>query len=422
MPSFQHPGLHPAAAHPAAAPKLRKGRPQARHHYFVPVPTGLEPVLLAELQALGLEDCRQDAGGVHFEGNAAACYKANLWLRTGARVLRVLAEFPCADEATLYKQAYQVEWEHLMGVEQTLSVRVVLGRQPQGTTLTHSQFLSRRVKDAIVDRFRDVFHKRPNVNPQQPDLAVHAFLDQERCTLSLDSSGAPLFMRGYREGTGAAPLKETLAAGLIGLTGWHGEKPFHDFMCGTGTLPIEAALLAGNRAPGLLRERFGFQTWPDYRASDFRALVEEARQAAQPVGVAIHASDRDPRVVEAARENARRAGVGDAITFSVGDAADFQPFGRAPGSLDPEQGAESPAGPGLVLINPPYGERLGDVDALKPLYKLLGDLFKQRCKGMECYIFTTQSDLIKSIGLRASRRTILFNGPLECRLLRFEMY
>jgi putative N6-adenine-specific DNA methylase len=262
------------------------------------------------------------------------------------------------------------------------------------------------VKDAIVDRFRDVFRKRPNVNPQQPDLAVHAFLDQERCTLSIDSSGAPLFMRGYREGTGAAPLKETLAAGLIGLTGWRGERPFYDFMCGTGTLPIEAALLAGNRAPGLMRTRFGFQTWPDYRASDYRALAEEARKAAKPVGVPIQASDKDPRVVEAARENARRAGVGDAITFSVADAADF----------------EAQHGAGLVLLNPPYGERLGEVDALKPLYKMLGDVFKQRCKGMEGYIFTTHSDLIKSIGLRASRRTILFNGPLECRLLRFEMY
>jgi len=226
-------------------------------------------------------------------------------------------------------------------------------------------------------------------------------------------------MRGYREGTGVAPLKETLAAGLIGLTGWHGEKPFYDFMCGTGTLPIEAAMLAGNRAPGLLRQRFGFQTWPDYRASDFRTLVAEARNAAKPVSVPILASDNDPRVVEAAKENARRAGVGDAIAFSVCDAADFLPQGR---SMDVEGTVVGATEPGLVLLNPPYGERLGDEAALKPLYKLLGDLFKQRCKGMEGYIFTTHSDLIKSIGLRASRRTILFNGPLECRLLRFEMY
>jgi putative N6-adenine-specific DNA methylase len=366
----------------------------------------LEPVLAAELQALGLKGCQAEPGGVRFEGPEEACYKANLWLRTGARVLRVLAEFPCADEAALYKQAYLVEWERLMDVEQTLAVRAVLGRQPAGSPLTHTQFLSRRIKDAIVDRFRDVFHKRPSVDPERPDLAVHAFLDQGRCTLSLDSSGAPLFMRGYRLGQGAAPLKETLAAGLLGLAGWHGERPFYDFMCGSGTLPIEAALIAGNRAPGLLRERFGFQNWPDYRPAAFNALVEEARKAARPVDVPIHASDKDPRAVETARENARRAGVAEAITFSVADAADFQPW----------------AGAGLVLINPPYGERLGEREALKPLYKLLGDVLKQRCKGMEAYLFTAHSELVKSIGLRPSRRTILFNGPVECRLLRFELY
>lgn len=396
----------PPAAHPPEGPRLRKDRLRPRHRYFVPVPAGLEPVLLAELEALGLEGRRVVPGGAWFEGPDEACYTANLWLRTGARVLRVLAEFPCADEAALYKHAYQVEWERLMEVEQTLAVRVVLGRQPPGSLLTHTQFLARRVKDAIVDRFRDVFHKRPTVDPERPDLAVHAFLDQGRCTLSLDSSGAPLFMRGYRLGQGAAPLKETLAAGLIGLAGWHGERPFYDFMCGTGTLPIEAALIAGNRAPGLLRGRFGFQSWPDYRPAAFRALVEEARHAARPVAVPIYASDKDPRAVEAARENARRAGVADAITFSVGDAADFQP----------------PPGTGLVLINPPYGERLGELEALKPLYKLLGDVLKQRCKGKEAYLFTAQSELIKSIGLRPARRTILFNGPIECRLLRFELY
>jgi putative N6-adenine-specific DNA methylase len=402
-----------------AAPKVRKGRPQPQHAFFVPVPTGLEPVLLAEMEALGLPECRADAGGVHFRGALQDCYRANVWLRTGGRVLRVLAQFPCADEQALYQAAYQVEWERLMDVEKTLAVRVVLGRQAADTTLTHTQFLSRRVKDAIVDRFRDVFHKRPSVNPERPDLAVHAFIENGHCTLSLDSSGPPLFMRGYRQGQGAAPLKETLAAGLIALTGWHGERPFYDFMCGTGTLPIEAALLAGHRAPGLLRERFGFQSWPDYRPGDFKAVLEEARRQSRPIPVGIYASDQDPRMVEAARENARRAGVADAIEFSVRSAADFDP---APAGAGEAAAVGLPGSRGLVLINPPYGERLGEVEALKPLYKNLGDVMKQRCKGMEAFIFTTQSDLIKAIGLRASRRTILFNGPLECRLLRFELY
>ena len=388
------------------SPAVRKGRPQAHHEYFIPCPSGLEAALLAEVQALGLPNPREASGGARFSGTPTDCYRANLWLRTGVRVLRILEEFPCHDEAALYRASYKVEWEHLMDVEQTLAVRVVLGRQAHNPALNHSQFLSRRIKDAIVDRFREVFGKRPNVDPEQPDLAVHAYIDQDRCTLSLDSSGAPLFMRGYRRGGGPAPLKETLAAGLLALSGWRGERPFYDFCCGSGTLPIEAALIAGNRAPGLLRERFGFQSWPDYQAATFKAVRDEARAAARPIACVIQGSDNEPAAIEAAKDNARRAGVTDSIAFSVADLAQFQPA----------------AGPGLAILNPPYGERVGERESLKPLYKQIGDVLKQRCAGMEAYIFTAQSDLIKSIGLRTSRRTILFNGPIECRLLKFEMY
>ena len=404
-PAGKPPGKHTARPHREPPARPAAPLPDARRHHFVPCAAGLEPVLLAEMTGLGLEGCREVPGGVHFEGDAAACYRANLWLRCGARVLRVLAEFPCADHEALYAAAYRVEWERLMGVQQTLAVRVVLGRG-RIPALSHSQFLSRRIKDAIVDRFRARCGQRPDVDPEQPHLPVHAFIENGRCTLSLDTSAPPLFMRGYRQGEAAAPLKETLAAGLIALAGWHGERPFYDFFCGTGTLPIEAALLAGRRAPGLLRERFAFQHWPDYRPAVFDAQVRQARAAAKPVPVPIHASDRDPRAVALARENARRAGVADAISFSVRDAADFQPQ----------------AGTGLVLINPPYGERLGDHDSLQPLYRQIGDTLKQRCAGMEAHVFTLHSELIKSIGLRTSRRVILFNGPLECRLLEFKLY
>jgi putative N6-adenine-specific DNA methylase len=385
-------------------PLLRKGRPHARYRYFAPVSAGLEPVLLAEVQALGLESPRQVPGGVAFEGPLEACYRANLWLRTASRVLRVVAEFDCPDQATLYRETYKVEWEKLMEPHQTLAVRVSLGRAGPG--MTHSQFLALRVKDAVVDRFRHTYGKRPSVDRERPDLAVHAYLDQNRCVLSLDSSGWPLFMRGYRQGAGAAPLKETLAAGLIGLAGWRADRPFYDFLCGTGTLAIEAALLAGNRAPGLLREGFGFQRWPDFHPGAWNALLAEARAAARPIEVPIVAGDGDAAMVGAARANARRAGVEDGIRFIVREAAAFQ----------------AEAGPGLVLINPPYGERLGEQESLKPLYKTLGDVLKQHAKGMEAYIFTAQSELIKAIGLRASRRQILYNGPLECRLLRYALY
>jgi putative N6-adenine-specific DNA methylase len=383
-------------------PQLRKGRPHPRHRFFAATASGLEPVLLAEMQALELEDLAPDAGGVFFSGEMDACYRANLWLRTASRILRIVARVPCSDETTLYRETYQIDWHRFMEVNQTLAVRVRLGQ----TGFANSQFLALKIKDAVVDRFRDTFNKRPSVNKERPDVQIQAYIHLGHCTLALDSSGPPLFMRGYRQGEAKAPLKETLAAGLIALTGWQGDRPFYDPFCGSGTLPIEAALLAGRRAPGLLRERFGFEAWPDFHAPAFRAEQARARQQARPVPVPIFASDRNPKAVASARANAKRAGVDGAITFAVRPIADF----------------DGSAGPGVILTNPPYGERLGDEDKLGPLYKSIGDTLKHKAKGMEAYIFTVHGPLIKSIGLRPARRTILRNGPLECRLLRFDLY
>ncbi len=383
-------------------PQLRKGRPHPRHRFFAATASGLEPVLLAEMQALGLEELSQDSGGVFFSGSMEDCYRANLWLRIASRVLRVVARVPCSDETTLYREVYQIDWHGLMDVSQTLAVRVRFGQ----TGFSNSQFLALRIKDAIVDRFRDTFGKRPSVNKERPDVQIQAYIHLGHCTLALDSSGPPLFMRGYRKGEAKAPLKETLAAGLIALTGWQADRPFYDFFCGSGTLPIEAALLAGRRAPGLQRERFGFEGWPDFHAPAFAKEKQRAQREARPVPVPIFASDRDPKAVAAARANARRAGVEDAITFATRDMMDFA----------------GEAGPGLIVINPPYGERLGEEQRLAPLYKQIGDVLKHKAKGMEAFVFTVHGELVKSIGLRPSRRVILRNGPLDCRLLRFEMY
>ncbi|MBI4081076.1 MAG: RNA methyltransferase [Candidatus Lambdaproteobacteria bacterium] len=389
-------------ARPRTPPRLLKGREKPRHRYFASTPRGLEEVLLAELQALGLEECRSVPGGAYFEGPLDACYRANLWLRSAVRVLRIVAEFPCRDERELYEQVWKLPWHQHMAVEQTLAVRARLGRTPIG----HSHYAALKIKDAIVDRFRADFRSRPNIDARQPDIQVHAWIDDERCTLGVDGSGWPLFMRGYRAEEGAAPLKENLAAGLIALTGWHGERPFYDPMCGSGTLPIEAALIAGRRAPGLLRGRFGFQSWPDFHAAEWKAIQAEARAAARPIAVPIMAADRDAAAVRQARQNAGHAGVADAIAFSTAPIESFQPL---------------PQG-GLLLINPPYGERLERNAGLAPLYKRLGDILKHRCTGMDAYIFTLHGELAKAIGLRPSRRHILFNGPLECRLLRYQMY
>jgi len=385
-----------------ASPRLRKGQAPPTHRFFVSTPRGLEGVLLAEMEALGLPEREPTKAGAYFTGTLEDCYRANLWLRTAVRVVRVVAAFPCRTERELYAGTSAVEWPEHLELGQTLAVRARLGRTP----LTHSQFVSRRIKDAIVDQFRARFRRRPSVDARHPDVQVHAWLDDGRCILSLDSSGWPLFMRGYRDDEGPAPLKENLAAGLVALAGWHGERPFYDLMCGSGTLPVEAALLAGNRAPGLLRGRFGFQNWLDFRPGVWARLKREARAAARPVEVPLLAADRDPHRVEEARRNARNAGVAEAIAFRVQPLADFQP----------------PPGGGLVLVNPPYGERMGEAKALAPLYKELGDVLKQRCAGMEAYVFTAHGPLVKAIGLRVSRRDILFNGPLECRLLRIELY
>ena len=383
-------------------PHVRKPRPRPRSLHFVPVPRGLEPVLLAEMNALGLPEIAAEEGGAFFTGTLEDCYRANLWLRSGARVLRVLRRFPCRDDRALYREVREVDWFSHMSADQTLAVRVRLGRTP----FTHSQFLSRRIKDAVVDQFRETFGRRPSVDREQPHLQIQAWFEGTECTLCLDTSGAPLFKRGYRSGTADAPLKENLAAALIGLTGWRGERPFFDPMTGAGTLAIEAALIAANRAPGLTRSRFGFQNWPDYQKSTWNRLCAEARKAIRPIEVEIQAADRDPRMIAMARQNAEAAGVGGAIEFVERD------FRQTP----PRSGV------GVLMVNPPYGERSGREENLPELYKALGDVMKQRFTGWDAHVFTAQGELIKSIGLRPARRHILFNGALECRLLHYRIY
>jgi len=442
--------------------QLRKGRDLPRERYFVPVPRGLEPVLLAEMEALGLPEVNGIEAGAFFAGTLEDCYRANLWLRTGARVLRVVAEFECRDEKSLYREARKVDWFRWLDPDQTFAVRARIGR----SVFRHSMYLARLIKDGIVDEFREGFGRRPNVDKTAPHLQVHVWFDQDRCTLSLDSSGGPLFKRGYRQETGEAPLRENLAAGLIGLTGWRADRPFRDILCGSGTLPIEAALIATQRAPGLTRERFGFQHWKDFQGALWKRVRAEAEAAVRPCPVEIRGSDLDPAAIEQARRNAAAAGVAEAIRFDVADfrdtgwdagpgedrgeapvsrEADFRDTGwdagpgedrgEAPAAREAERGADAgadapaagsgapPSGPrGVLLVNPPYGERLGRGSPLPLLYKGLGDTLKRRYKGWEAYVFAEHGELLKAIGLRASRRTILFNGALECRLLQFKLY
>jgi putative N6-adenine-specific DNA methylase len=376
----------------------------SQQQFFATTAKGVEEVLAAELVRLGVNDVVAEGGGVRFSGGMEAAYRANLWLRTASRVLMPLAEFACETPEDLYQGARTIPWNDYLTPAMTLAVDCNL----RDSALTHSGFVALKTKDAIVDELRDRCGSRPNVDTKDPDLRVNVRLFRNRCTVSLDCSGAPLDRRGYRLDRHEAPLKENLAAALVELSGWDGSVPFLDPMCGTGTIAIEAALKALRVPPGLLRPAgFGFQRWPGFDKGLWARLVEEARQGMlTALPAPISGSDISHSAVAMAHENARRAGVGALITLGRGEIGELAP----------------PPGPGVLIFNPPYGKRLGEEEALKPLYKEIGDVMKKRCKGYTAYLFTGNLELAKSVGLKASRRIVLYNGPIECRLLKYEMY
>jgi putative N6-adenine-specific DNA methylase len=362
---------------------------------------GLEDVLREELLALGHEEATAARGVVSFRGGMDDVYRANLWLRTAMRVLRQLAEGPAADRDSLYRLARAVAWENLIKPGQTLAV------EPAGKTdaFRSTAFAALTVKDAVVDSLRETWGFRPDVERKDPDLRIHLHLAVERAGLAVDSSGEPLSHRGYRPRGGPAPLSETLAAGVLLLAGYDGSRPLLDPMAGTGTLCIEAALIATRTPPGW-RRSFACERWPQHDPTRLAALREAALRRRRPAPVAIVASDSDPRAVSAIRRNVREAGVADAIAVEARDAREL---------LLPGPGA-------MIVTNPPYGERLGDQSELVGLYRAFGDALKRRGAGGEAWILAGNLELVKSVGLRPSRRVVLFNGPIECRLLRYDLY
>lgn len=371
--------------------------------FFATAAKGVEEVLADEMRNLGIAEPIVEKGGVRFAGDMDACYRANLWLRTAQRILMPVAEFPCDSPERLYEGVRSIPWTRHLTPDMTLAVSCHL----RDSAITHSGFAALKTKDAIVDTIRDCCGRRPNVDTVDPQLLVNVHLVRNRCTVSLDTSGTSLDKRGYRLDTKEAPLRETLAAALLDLSGWDGASPLVDPMCGSGTIPIEAALKASRRPPGLLRSGFGFLRWPGYDDSLWQSLVREAReQSLQTVHQPIFGSDASSGAVHNARRNAVRADVGSFVTFSNRDIGDISP----------------PSSPGIVLCNPPYGVRLGDEEALKPLYKKIGDVLKRRFSGYTAFLLVGNAALVPSIGLRASRRIVLFNGPIECRLLRYELY
>jgi putative N6-adenine-specific DNA methylase len=368
--------------------------------FFATAPRGLEHLLLEEVESLSGKDATAVPGGVSFTGDWTACYRVNFWSRIASRVLWRVAVFEYRNEQDLYAAAKAIDWPSYFNAERTLRVNVTAQKSP----LKSLEFATLRIKDAVCDRFRDRLGRRPDVERVNPDVRVHAFLEATRGTLYLDTSGEPLFKRGWRRGAAQAPIRENLAAGIVVLTGWRPDEPLLDPMCGGGTLLVEAAAMARGRAPGAKRG-FGFEKLAAFDTTLWQEVKEEEHQKERKPDVRLYGSDTDPTALNAARRNLAEAGVERWVTLERADILERSP----------------PATAGVMVANPPYGERLGSADELAAFYPKLGDALKKRFAGWRCYLFTADLRLPKLIRLEPSRRTPLFNGALECRLYEFAM-
>ena len=337
-------------------------------------------------------------GGVAFAGAWDACYRANLWSRLASRILWRVAQFSYRKEDDVYAAVRQLDWPRYFRVERTLRVNVTAQKSP----LKSLEFATLRIKDAVCDRFRDALGSRPSVERAAPDVRIHAFLEAERGTLYLDTSGEPLFKRGWRSGAAEAPLRENLAAGILMLTGWSADQVLMDPMCGGGTFLAEAAAMARGRAPGGKRH-FGFEKLAAFDAALWERVKHEARGAER--SPQLFGSDNDPKAINAARRNLAEAGVERWAKLERADILE-----RA-----------APAASGVMVMNPPYGERMGSPEELARFYPRLGDALKRGYAGWRCYIFTADLRLPKLIGLQPARRIPLWNGALECRLYEFDI-
>jgi putative N6-adenine-specific DNA methylase len=373
------------------------------NQYFATVARGLEALAAQELEQLGAGEVVPGFCGVHFTGDRTLLYRVNLWARLPFRILQQLDEFACADAQQLYQGIQTIDWSYYLTPDRTLAVNAT-GKSKQ---LNHSHFTALQVKNAVVDQQQQQFGARPSVDTQQPDVLINVHIYRDRATVSLDSSGQSLHRRGYRPAVGAAPLKETLAAALIQLAGWQPDLPFFDPLCGSGTLPLEASLQGLQIAPGLFRDRFGFQTWLDFDEDLWHQLIQEAKASQrQQLAAFVGGSDGNSDVIYQARTNARRCGVADQVQFFTAELAQV----------------DAPADGGVLVCNPPYGERLGDKQQLGGFYKELGNVLKQEFKGWTAFILSGNKDLAKNIGLKSSQRIPVYNGSLPCQLMKYELY
>ena len=374
------------------------------NHYFVTCPRGLESLLADDLASAGGREVVTVPGGAGCNGSLETGYRINLESRIATRVLWRIAQGGYRNEADVYRLAYDVDWSWLFSVDRSIRVYVTAIRSP----LKSLEFITLKVKDAVCDRFRAETGRRPSVNTRNPEVRIHLFITEQQATLYLDTSGEPLHLRGHKLAKVGAPLKENLAAGILRLSGWQPGTPLLDPMCGSGTFLLEAAQICLDDAPGLSREAgdFGFEHLKSFDADLWRTLQREAAGRRREAAVLpLFGSDISADAVARTRQNLAHAGLDRLVALETSDLL--------------KRSAPAPAG--VLVANPPYGERLGSEEELAAFYPLLGDALKQRFAGWNCWFLSADTRLPKLIRLQTSRRIPLYNGALECRLYHIEI-
>jgi len=370
-------------------------------HFFATCPRGLETVLASELSTFAAKEIVTVDGGVQFLGPFDLCYAANLKSRIASRVLWQVARAPYRDEQDIYDAARALAWREWFGPDRSIRVNLAAIRSP----LKSLDYATLRIKDAICDAFRAATGRRPNVDTSMPDVRIHAFLSADAVTFYLDTSGDALFKRGYRRESGEAPIRENLAAGILRLCGWTPEVALLDPMCGSGTFLCEAAMIACRIAPGLSRS-FGFEKLNRFERKVWQALREQTQaERNKSINTDIYGSDRYGDVLKLARANLASLGLEHAVQLKQANVLEMPP----------------PISSGIIVTNPPYGVRLHEGNGFAEFYPQLGDALKKKFSGWTAYILSADMRLPKLIGLKASKRTPLFNGALECRLFEYKV-
>ena len=363
---------------------------------------GLEEILANELKDLGAGKIEIINRAVKYEGNTNLLYRSNLYLRTALKILKPIERFQARNENQLYQKVKQIPWDKYFTFKESFAIDAVVYSE----TFRHSKYVALKAKDAIADLFRDSFGIRPSVDTVRPDVRINIHVAETTCTVSLDSSGVPLSKRGYRIEGSIAPINEVLAAGMIIMAGWDKKSTFLDPMCGSGTIAIEAAMIAANIAPGRLRS-FGFESWKDFDENLWKAFKENAESKIIKPEVNILGRDIDQKPLDSARRNIRRAGLSNIITIKKENFFE----------------SEAKDDHGIIVTNPPYGERLGSSEArILELYQEIGTHLKHKYEGWDAWIISSNMEALKFVGLRPSQKIKLFNGALECRFNKYELY